>query len=205
MEIIRNIIGGYQTNCYIVFDETKEGVIIDPGGASEALLKTIEEKGINLKYIILTHGHGDHIGAVNDIKKALGVEVIAHEDEKEILENSSYNLSAMMGMGDYTVVADRFVKEDDIIEFGNNKMKVIHTPGHTKGGMSLFIRDHLFTGDTLFQGSIGRTDFYSGNMDEIIDSINLKLIPLGDKVVVLSGHGEVTDIYSEKISNPYIK
>lgn len=205
MEIIKIPVGSYQTNCYIVFDEDKNGVIIDPGFSGESLEKIINDNEVNVKAIILTHGHGDHVGGVEYLREKLDIPVIAHIEEKEILENPNLNLSAMMEVGPTKVIADKFVDESDIIEFGNLTFKVIHTPGHTKGGMCLYIDGHLFSGDTIFQYSIGRTDFSTGDYNELINSIKEKVIVLPDETKILSGHGDVSTILDEKLYNEFIK
>ena len=205
MHILRMPLGQMQTNAYMVYcKETMEGIIIDPGASGEYVVNQAKEHGIKLKYIVLTHGHGDHIGGVDKIKELLEIPVIAFEKEKEVLNNPTINLSPMLGMGDYVMDADIYIDESYEIEFGNLKGKVYHTPGHTVGGMTIRIGEALFTGDTIFKGSIGRTDFPGGNHSALLNSIHSKIMVLDDDLTILSGHGEITSVGEERVSNPFI-
>lgn len=205
MEIIRVSAGIYGANCYIVYcKNTKEGMIVDPGGDMQTILGKIEEKELNIKYIVLTHGHGDHIGAVPELKEKLGVPLLIHEEDKDMIRDPEINLSSIMAMGEISLKADRLLKDGDMIELGDISAQVIHTPGHTKGGISLKIGGYLITGDTLFRRSIGRTDLAGGNYDTIIKSIKEKLLILDDELIVLPGHGEASTILEEKQSNPFL-
>lgn len=197
--IIKAIPAGiYGANCYVICDEeTMEAVILDPGGDSDYLISQIDKIGAKVKYILLTHGHVDHVGGVVDLKKKYNVPFYIHKADEEMI---------MMGadvFGDLPV-ADGYVKEGDIITFGNLKAKCIHTPGHTPGGVCFLIEDKVFTGDTLFQGSIGRTDFAGGSYEEIISSIINKILPLGDNVEVYPGHGPKSSVIFEKARNPFL-
>ena len=191
-------------NMYILIDEeTKKCAVVDPGGASDKILNYIRANALQLQYIILTHGHGDHIGAVNKIKSQTNVKVIAHNDEKELLNDNRKNLSYSMHCGPQELNADVYVNDKDKLELGNLKLSFIHTPGHTKGSMCIRVNDDMFTGDTLFAGSIGRTDFYSGDYKQIEKSLK-KLAKFENKVKIHPGHGPSSTLGIEKMSNPYM-
>ncbi|MDL2280243.1 MBL fold metallo-hydrolase [Selenomonadales bacterium OttesenSCG-928-I06] len=200
MQIIRAEIRSYGTNCYILFcEDTLQAVIIDPAGQEKGLLDVIEKNKLKIKYIINTHGHPDHIGANSAIKKATDASILFHEKEAPML-------AKFIGKGAPGAVADKFIDDGDTIEFGNVKLQVIHTPGHTQGGICLYNEKEkvLFSGDTLFAESIGRTDFPGGSYPTIISSIKNKLLVLPDETTVYSGHGEATTIAHEKKYNPFV-
>lgn len=191
-------------NMYILIDEeTKKCAVVDPGGASEKVLNYIKKNSLDLEYILLTHGHGDHIGAVNYIKSKTNATIVAHIDEKELLNDNRKNLSYSMHCGPQELDADIYVNDKDKLELGNLKLSFIHTPGHTKGSMCIRVNDDMFTGDTLFAGSIGRTDFYSGDYKQIEKSLK-KLSKFEDKVKIHPGHGPSSTLGIEKMSNPYM-
>lgn len=197
--------GIYAANCYIVYSEnTKDGIVVDPGGDADHILETIEKNKLNINHIILTHGHGDHIGGVMELKNALNVNVMIHEEDAEMLRNGEINLSTTMAMGSVEIEPDKLLKDGDIIKFGDLEAEVIHTPGHTKGGICLKIEDILITGDTLFAGSIGRTDLSGGNYETIISSIKEKLMVLSDNIEVFPGHGGPSTIGRERVRNPFL-
>lgn len=205
MEFIRIPAGVYAANCYIIYSEiSREGIVVDPGGDVEIILGKIDENKLSIKYIVLTHGHGDHIGGVIELNKSLNVPVLVHEADKELMEDANKNMSVIMSFGPLEFSPDSLLKDGDVIEFGKLEAEVIHTPGHTQGCICLKIQDHLFTGDTLFKGSIGRTDLYGGDYDTIIHSLRGKILPLDDNVIVLPGHGESSTIREEKKYNPYL-
>lgn len=206
MEVIRMPAGIYAANCYIVYDENaKEGIVVDPGGDVDDIINRIEKLGLTIKYIVLTHGHGDHIAGVKGLKNHTGAKVAIHKDDAYMVRDGRKNLSSMMAMGTVEFEPDILLDEKDVIEFGNIKCEVIHTPGHTPGGITLRIGDSLFTGDTLFAGSIGRTDFEGGSFDTIINSIKTKLMVFPDDTKVYPGHGPSTTIKMEKRYNPFIR
>ena len=191
-------------NMYILIDEeTKKCAVVDPGGATEKILNYLKKNSLNLEYILLTHGHGDHIGAVNTIKSKTNAKVVAHNDEQELLNNNRKNLSYSMHCGPQELDADIYVHDKEKLELGNLKLSFIHTPGHTKGCMCIRVNDDMFTGDTLFAGSIGRTDLYGGDYKQIEKSLR-KLAKYEDKVKIHPGHGPSSTLGIEKMSNPYM-
>lgn len=206
MIVERLALGVYGANCYlIVCEDTKEAVIIDLGGEPEKIIKKSIAEGFSINCIILTHGHGDHIAGVPGLLKEINCPVYAHEKEAELLINPKLNLTSTMYMDKISIKPDKLLKENDVIEVGNLSIKVIYTPGHTMGGISLKVDNYIFTGDTLFQGSIGRTDLFGGSYDDIIDSINNKILIYDDETIILPGHGPATTIGAEKRTNPFVR
>ncbi|MBW1899865.1 MAG: MBL fold metallo-hydrolase [Deltaproteobacteria bacterium] len=199
-------VGPIMANCFIVgCDDTREAVVIDPGDESDRILLSLAESKLTAKYIINTHGHFDHVGANRKMKEATGAELIIHPLDAPMLEHltsaaSSFGLSA-----ESSPDADKEIIDGDIISFGKIELKVIHTPGHSPGGISLYNKGHVFVGDTLFAGSIGRTDFPGGDYNTLISSVQKRLFPLGDDTRVYCGHGPQTTIGQEKKFNPFVK
>ena len=193
---------GDPTNCYIVEDEeTKETMVIDPGGEAEKIIDMLDALGVDkLKYIYLTHCHGDHFGAIIELKNRKGGKVLIHRDDAEGLYNPEISLTYYIGMDDIELEADSRVDEGDIIHVGSLEFKVIHTPGHTKGGTCLYCEKEalLFSGDTLFKGTWGRTDLPTSSFPDIINSITNKLMILPDDTIVYPGHGKSTRIKEEE-------
>lgn len=206
MKVVRIPAGIYAANCYLVYSEKdREAIIIDPGGDADDIIAQIKSLELDIKYIILTHGHGDHIGGVKDIKEYIDVPVAIHKDDEYLLKDGDRNLSSHMAIGTIEELADILLDEGDEIHFGDLVAKIIHTPGHTLGGISINIEDGLFTGDTLFAGSIGRTDFPGGSFESIISSIKDKLFVYPDDTIVYPGHGPLSTIKGEKSSNPFLR
>ena len=193
---------GEPTNCYIVEDEqTKETMVIDPGGEPEKIIEMLDTLGIDeLKYIYLTHCHGDHFGAILELKNKKGGKILIHRDDAEGLYNQAISLTYYIGMDDINLEADSRVDDEDKIHLGNLEFKVIHTPGHTQGGTCLYCEEQalLFSGDTLFKGTWGRTDLPTSNFPDIIASITNKLATLPDDTIVYPGHGKSTRIREEE-------
>jgi len=188
-------VGMIQTNCFIVGDaQTEEAVVIDPGfdSASEAksILKEIERNRFKVKFIINTHGHPDHTSGNKILKEATGASILIHEYDAPLLKNPS---------------ADKTIREGDLIELGEVKLRVLHTPGHSKGSIALLGIDAVFSGDTLFAGGIGRYDLPGGSLEEIMNSLKSKLLILPDHLKVYPGHGPVTTIGEERRSNPFLQ
>ncbi|MBP2649369.1 MAG: putative metallo-hydrolase [Firmicutes bacterium] len=206
MKIIDLEVGFIGTNCYIIFDEdSKEAAVIDPGGSVADILAVINSEKLNVKYIINTHGHADHITANSPVKEATGALILIHKDDADMLINPKSNLSAMMGgTGVKGGPADHVLNDGDVIKIGTENFTVLHTPGHTPGGICLLSGDILFSGDTLFAMSVGRSDFPGGSHDQLITSIQEKLMPLDDSVKVFPGHGAATTIGDERKLNPFI-
>lgn len=197
-----NVLPEFGTNTYLLWDETsKEAMIIDPANQSRALLEAI--KDLNLKFIVNTHGHGDHIGGNKFLKENTQAKLAIHELDAPMLTDSSKNLSTHWGANLVCPEADIKLRDDDFLQLGENKVKIIHTPGHSRGGICLLVEDLLFCGDTLFAESIGRTDLPGGDYSTIIRSIKEKLFILNDKTKVLPGHGPETTIGYEKVNNPF--
>ena len=193
---------GDETNCYIVFDqESKETMVVDPAGDVDRIIEMINILQGNLKYIFLTHCHGDHIAGVKELREKMGGKVLIHRLYVEGLNNKEINLTEFMdGLPEIEIDADSRLDDGDLIHVGNLEFKVIHTPGHTKGGCSLYLESEklLFSGDTLFRGTWGRTDLPTSDFRDIISSIINKLLVLPDDTIVYPGHGKSTMIENEK-------
>lgn len=188
------------TNMYVVADEeTKEGILIDAAGGIDKIYNYVENMNIKLKYVILTHCHGDHIAGLKELRKNYPrIKVVINEDDKVGLTDDTINLCSFLGLPENYVEADILAKDGDIIEFGGLKATIIHTPGHTAGSMSILIKDAVFTGDTMFKRVYGRTDLKTGSEREIMWSIKDKLLKLPDNTIVYPGHGAITIIREEK-------
>ncbi len=192
---------GLLTNSYVICDEdSKESIVIDPGGEPEKIAEILDIFGANLKYIFLTHCHADHIGGVNELKRMKGGKVLVSRADSEGLYNKDINLSEYINMNPIELEADSRVDDGDLIHIGNIEFVIISTPGHTKGGLCLYSpkEELVFTGDTLFSGTWGRTDLPTGSFVELINSITDKLMTLPDNTVVYPGHGKITMIKDER-------
>ncbi|MDM8551166.1 MBL fold metallo-hydrolase [Desulfobacterales bacterium HSG2] len=200
-------VGPIVANCYILgCEDTKEAAVVDPGDDAPRILMALAESALKVKYILNTHGHFDHVGANKKMKDATAAPILIHPLDAPMLSHLSASASAWGLSADDSPPPDRMVEEGDTISFGKNiTLKVIHTPGHTPGGISFHGDNKVFVGDTLFDGSIGRTDFPGGNFETLISSIKNKLFMLGDDVQVFTGHGPVTTIGKEKRSNPFVR
>ena len=205
MILIRLVVGPLQVNCFILADEkTKEAVVIDPGDDAGDILKVIREKGLTVKYIVNTHGHFDHVGANKALKDATGAEILLHEGDAPVMASAPLQ-SRAFGMNEISSPpADRFVKQGDVISAGSVSLKVLHTPGHSPGGISLQEQGMVFTGDALFAGSIGRTDLPGGDLMTLLRSIKTNLMSLPDDTKVFCGHGPASTIGDERNDNPFL-
>ena len=203
------VVGPLATNCYLVAcNETGEALMIDPGfftQEAEKILKILRRK-FKLKKILNTHGHVDHISGNSVLKRHTEADILIHRDDALMLADPERNLSNMLGLNVISPKADRLLEDSEIVKVGALELKVIHTPGHTKGSISLFCEKEkvVFTGDTLFAGSIGRTDLPGSSFREIVHSLNEKLMNLPEETIVYPGHGEKTSIGREKRINPYV-
>lgn len=192
---------GDPTNCYIICDDnTKETIVVDPAGDVDKIIETINILEGNLKYIYLTHCHGDHIGGVTELKSKMGGKILIHRFDAEGLNDKKINLTEIIDMPEIELEADSRIDDGDLLHIGELEFKVIHTPGHTQGSSSLYCNEEglLISGDTLFRGTWGRTDLPTSNFFEIIDSITNKLMKLPDDTIVYPGHGKSTKIGEEK-------
>ena len=200
-------VGMMDSNCYIIgCEETREGAIVDPGADAKRILKKVEELGLKIVAVILTHGHIDHIGALSDVREATGAPVMIHADDAPQLTDAGKNLSVYVGSKVSTKAAVRLLQDNDKIEVGKITLEVIHTPGHTRGGISIKCAPEiLITGDTLFAGSIGRSDFPGGNHAQLISSIKTRLLIFPDETRVYPGHGPSSTIGEEKRFNPFLR
>jgi len=192
-------------NCFIVgCDQTKDAVVIDPGDDTDRILLALADLALKVRYIINTHGHFDHVGGNRKMKAATGADLLIHPLDAHML-GALYSTAAAWGLStDDSPTPDRTVEDGDRIDFGTLALTVIHTPGHSPGGIALYTEGNVFVGDTLFAGSIGRTDFPGGDYGTLISSIRNKLFVLGDDVRVFTGHGPETTIGRERQFNPFL-
>jgi hydroxyacylglutathione hydrolase len=201
-------VGTLFTNCYIVgCPETLEGLVIDPGfdrdNEADRILKEVDQHHLKVKYIVNTHGHPDHTAGNGILKEATGAPILIHELDAPKLTDASKNFSRLFGLRVTSPPADQTLREGDVVQVGKVKLKVLHTPGHSKGSISLLAENVVFTGDTLFAGSIGRYDFPDASFREIMSSIK-RLATLPDHMKVYPGHGPTSTIGEEKRSNPFL-
>ncbi len=193
-------------NCYIIgCEKTHDCAIVDPGGSFKYIDERIVALGLNPKMILLTHGHADHIGAAQELKDKYNIPVYVHQLDAELIKKPELNFSYEIFRKNISIDYDVLLSDGQIIELGELKINVIHTPGHTRGGVCFKIDDVILSGDTLFERSIGRTDFPGGSMEAIINSIVNKLFIYNDDVRVYPGHGSETSIGAEKKANPYVR
>ena len=206
LKVNQYVVGPVQTNCYFAInDELKELLIIDPGASAWQLAERVRAEGCRPVAILLTHGHFDHATAAEELAKEFDIPIYAHEDEKETLEDSELNASWMMG--DHLIFhADVFVKDEEELDLAGFHIRVLHTPGHTVGGCCYYFpyEEVVFSGDSLFCTSIGRTDFKKGSTSDLIRAIKEKLMTLPDRTTVYPGHNDVTTIENERMYNPYL-
>ena len=206
MKIKTMPLGNMGTNCYLAWcGETKEAIVIDPGFEQGAIIKAIKTLALKVKYIVNTHGHLDHIGANREVQAFLKCPIAIGKDDAPMLTEASLNLSAQYGSPVTSPQAELLLSHGDNISFGNCSLQVLSTPGHTQGGICLYGHDLLFSGDTLFQHSIGRSDLPGGSHNQLIASINSKLMILPDQTRVLPGHGDESTIGEERIHNPWLQ
>ena len=209
MRILSWRVGPLATNCYAVLcEENREALIIDPGfsaGEERHIIDDVIRRGFKVKFILNTHGHVDHISGNGILKRLTDARILIHEEDASMLTDPHENLSFMLGLTVTSPKADRLLRDEDSIGLGDLEFKVIHTPGHTRGSISLFSEEEkiVFTGDTLFAGSIGRTDLPGSSFRDMMESLG-RLMELPDETIVYPGHGDVTSIGWEKGRNPFI-
>jgi len=205
LEIKTLVVSPFEENCYLVWEpEHHNGVIIDPGDEDELIVSQVEKNGFEPQAILLTHGHGDHIGAVKPLKEKYDIPIYIGKEDAPMLQSPSENVSAVFGYEIVCPPADHLVSDGDVIGFGKMKFTVIDTPGHSKGGVCYHIDRFLFCGDTLFKNSVGGTDLPGGDYETLIASIDKKLLPLPDDLICFPGHGPATTIGEERRNNPFI-
>jgi len=202
-------VGPLQCNCSVIAcTETKEATVIDPGGDIDKILALTKEHGFTVKYLLHTHAHFDHIMGSREMREKTGAKICLHEKDKMLYEN----LKKQVGLFGFTandpLPIDQYLNDEEEVKFGNQKASVIFTPGHTPGSCCFNVQEKtgiLFAGDTLFEGSIGRTDLWGGSFDDIIKSISTRLLTLEDSTIVIPGHGGETNIWKEKRQNPFLQ
>lgn len=198
------VVGELDTNCYLVEDvDTKKLLVVDPGERSDELIAEIEKRGGKLEYILLTHGHFDHITFVKQLSDLFPCDICVCEDELKLISRGLYNLSVIRNFSVEQFEVTKKLSDGDTLDFGNSKIKFIHTPGHTAGGGCYIIDDNIFSGDTLFCESIGRSDFPTSNSLDIIRSVKM-LSQLPGDYTIYTGHGEKTNLSHERKYNPYM-
>ena len=204
MKILHYVTGPIQVNTYVVYDEeSRKAFIVDPGGYDKRISDKIKELGLDLQYIILTHGHGDHIGGVEGMRRDFpGIQVVANVNEDMLLDAAKNDSMSLFGKS-MVVNVDKWVDDFDTMKVGNMELLFLYTPGHTKGGMCILTEGHLFSGDTLFYRSIGRTDFPGSSYSDMENSL-FKLRKLDGDYKVYPGHGMPTTLDFERKYNPYL-
>ncbi len=206
MKIIAMEVGYIATNCYLVInEETHHGVIVDPGGDAERIMGVAEKENVKIDAIFLTHGHGDHIMALSEVKECTGATVYISAEDADMLLDPVRNLTAFIGGKAGTTKADKFFNDGDEVEEAGIKFKIMATPGHTPGGICIMTGDVVFCGDTVFAESIGRTDFPGGSYKQLLKSIKDKILTLNDDVKLLPGHGPATTVGWERRRNPFLQ
>ncbi len=206
MKIIAMEVGYIATNCYLVInEETHHGVIVDPGGDAERIMGVAEKENVKVDAIFLTHGHGDHIMALSEVKERTGATVYISAEDADMLLDPVRNLTAFIGGKAGTTKADKFFNDGDEVEEAGIKFKIMATPGHTPGGVCIMRGDVVFCGDTVFAESIGRTDFPGGSYKQLLKSIKDKILTLNDDVKLLPGHGPATTVGWERRRNPFLQ
>ncbi len=199
-------VGPMMSNCYLVWcEETREALVIDPGADGRRILAEIRKELLEVRYIVNTHGHADHIGANREVKEATGAQLLIHAEDAPMLTSPNMNLSLYLGVPVKGPAADRLLQDGEEIAVGKGVfLRVIHTPGHTRGSICLQGEGVIFTGDTLFAGSVGRTDFPGGSYKELLASIKEKLLCYEDSYVIYPGHGPSSTLEYERKHNPFL-
>ncbi len=208
MELKTVVVGPFEVNCYVYWDDvSKDAVIIDPGGDGDLILEAVVSSGATPHAILLTHGHGDHIAAVGAVKDKLQIPLYVGRLDQDLLANISDVVSTFYGRPVHSPPADFLVVDEQLLRFGTIALRVLATPGHTPGGVCYLDEREgtLFCGDTLFYGSVGRTDLPGGSYDQLLESIQTKILTLPDGIVCLPGHGPETTVGAERNNNPFLR
>ncbi|SHE65422.1 MBL fold metallo-hydrolase [Schwartzia succinivorans] len=205
MKVEYFVVGPIDVNCYVISDDNGIGAVIDPGGNAERILAYIKKENLDIRYVLNTHGHGDHIGADDAVRDGTGAPLYIHAADADMLTDARKNLSAFMGYQALARPADVLLHGGEEITVGDIKLKVVCTPGHSAGGVCFVGDGFVFSGDALFADSIGRTDFPGGSQSELVSSIKRELMVLPDETEVYPGHGPKTTIGWEKVYNPYLQ
>lgn len=200
------VVGPFEVNVYLVWcDETRDAMLIDPGGETLRILDVAQKNNLTIRYIVNTHGHADHIAENSIAKERTGAPLLIHEDDREMLINSEHNLSLFFDSPIASPDADRLLHDGDELTLGALSFSVLHTPGHSPGSICLINGNHVFAGDTLFCRSIGRTDLPGGSMEILERSIREKLYSMPDDTIIYTGHGPTTTIGEERRENPFVR
>ncbi len=201
----RLVVGPFMSNCYLIgCPETLEGLIIDPGAEGKRIIKRVTDLNLKIKYLINTHGHMDHTGANSEVKAAFGAPLLVHREDAPLYRSPQAGMALFPKAGKEVLSPDLLLKGNEQLQVGTLTVRVLETPGHTPGGISLDLSGVLFTGDTLFAGSIGRTDLPGGSFPHIIESIKSKLLVYPDITEVYPGHGPSSTIGDERRYNPFL-
>lgn len=207
MELLNVVVGPFEVNCYLYWDSTSgDGVIIDPGFDAERIVSAVTDSGFAPRAVLLTHGHGDHIAAVETVKDRYEIPVYVGKGEEELLANPSANVSALLGAPIVAPKPDKLVEDEQVIKIGSLTFRVLMTPGHTVAGVCYLdeTEGRLFCGDTLFAGGVGRTDLPGGSMPTLLKSIREKIMRLPDGILCYPGHGPHTTVGAERVGNPFL-
>lgn len=209
MNITTFPVGPLQCNCSIIFcPDTREAAIIDPGGDADKIMDFVNKQGLQVKYLLHTHAHFDHILASKEVKEQTKAKICLHKKDKFLYDNLQGQGMLFGFKTDQPASIDQYLEDEEELEIGKFKSTILHTPGHTPGSLCFTVKDKdstVFAGDTLFNGSIGRTDLWGGSFEDIIKSINNRLLVLDDSTLVIPGHGESTNIWKEKHHNPFLR
>ncbi len=206
MKITTIPVGPIMANCYILgCEETRKAIVIDPGDEPDRILMALARSKLTVAYILNTHGHFDHVGGNRRMKEVTGAILAIHEEDEPMLSQLSASAASFGLSAENSPMADQYLREGDTINAGNISLKVIHTPGHSRGGVCLYSPGYLFSGDTLFAGSIGRTDLPGGDYDTLIASIKTRLLPLPKETIIYPGHGPESSIEMESRINPFLR
>lgn len=206
IEVVQIPVGMLRSNCYLAYcSNTRKALIIDPGEDGDTILRIIEKLNLQPVWILLTHGHGDHIGAVGIMKDRFQIPVAIHRDESHFLTDARANLSSLFGEPILAPHADRLLKDGEQLAFEDRIITILPTPGHSPGGISILLDHHVFTGDALFKETVGRTDLPGCSHFRLIQGIREHILTLEDNTIIYPGHGPITTVGEERLHNPYLQ